>query len=202
MLKRENQICQSCNNPIRDEDIEFDHFIPHSKGGSSDEHNVVLLCKRCNRKKGSKFEDTYLVDSVLDHTREPQDTGLIKLLKTALKFNHEFLKKNGRDPEALDYTKLTGSRKPDLIENTLASVASDMRLFFTSKRPAEIPETIFHALGTRWGFTDGLVYKLSRIAADSQVPIDDLIKVESDLVFRLGWLIPRTSSNLSKWKLL
>ena len=50
VLKRDNQICSECGNPVLVEDIEFDHVIPWSKGGPTEEYNVRLLCKTCNRK--------------------------------------------------------------------------------------------------------------------------------------------------------
>jgi len=199
VLKRENQICQSCGTPVKDEDIEFDHFIPHSKGGSSDEHNVVLLCRRCNRKKGATFEKEYLVDSVLEHTREPHDVELIKMLKSILKFHHDFVRKNRRIPNAHDYTKLTGSRKPDRLERSMVNLAADMRLFFSSNKPEEISQVSFQALKSRWGFIDGRLYKLTVVATNSGVSSDELIRLEGDLVFRLGWHLPRTPANLAKW---
>lgn len=33
--------------------LEFDHIIPHAKGGASTVDNVQLLCRRCNLKKGA-----------------------------------------------------------------------------------------------------------------------------------------------------
>ena len=35
--------------------IEYDHIIPHAKGGSSDERNVQLLCRKCNLAKSDKI---------------------------------------------------------------------------------------------------------------------------------------------------
>jgi len=35
------------------EDLEFDHVIPFSKGGSSTPENLRILCRQCNRKRGA-----------------------------------------------------------------------------------------------------------------------------------------------------
>lgn len=35
-------------------DLEIDHVHPESAGGSHDAHNLQLLCRSCNRRKGAK----------------------------------------------------------------------------------------------------------------------------------------------------
>jgi 5-methylcytosine-specific restriction endonuclease McrA len=44
--------CVQCGS---NENLEYDHIIPVSRGGSSTARNVQLLCQRCNRRKGAKI---------------------------------------------------------------------------------------------------------------------------------------------------
>lgn len=44
--------CVSCGN---NENLEFDHIIPFSKGGSNSYRNIQLLCEKCNRQKSNKI---------------------------------------------------------------------------------------------------------------------------------------------------
>jgi hypothetical protein len=55
VARRDNYTCQSCGRHLKDDEVEFDHIIPLSKGGSSEEHNLRLTCLECNRSKGSKY---------------------------------------------------------------------------------------------------------------------------------------------------
>jgi hypothetical protein len=51
VARRDNYTCQECGKHLKDDEIEFDHIIPFSKGGSSEEHNIRLTCFKCNRSK-------------------------------------------------------------------------------------------------------------------------------------------------------
>lgn len=46
--RRDNGRCVKCNSDLN---LEFDHIIPLSKGGSNTERNIQLLCSQCNKKK-------------------------------------------------------------------------------------------------------------------------------------------------------
>ena len=43
--------CVHCGKKMRKGDVEIDHIIPRSKGGTNDPKNLQCLCKHCNRSK-------------------------------------------------------------------------------------------------------------------------------------------------------
>ena len=56
VVRRDNYTCQECKRHLKDDEVEFDHIIPVSKGGSSEEHNLRLTCYDCNRDKLDKIQ--------------------------------------------------------------------------------------------------------------------------------------------------
>jgi len=56
VVRRDNQTCQVCGRILKDDEIKIDHIIPYSKGGSTEESNLRVLCEDCNRKKGASIE--------------------------------------------------------------------------------------------------------------------------------------------------
>ncbi len=57
VVRRDGQICQKCNNPVLDNEVEFDHIIPFSRGGESTMENLRLIHKDCNRRKSNSLEE-------------------------------------------------------------------------------------------------------------------------------------------------
>jgi hypothetical protein len=49
---RDGGKCIQCGS---NENLEFDHIIPHSKGGANTYRNIQLLCEKCNRSKSAKI---------------------------------------------------------------------------------------------------------------------------------------------------
>jgi HNH endonuclease len=57
VARRDDYRCQRCLNPVPDDQMEFDHVIPHSKGGPTTVSNIRLLCRTCNRRKGNSLSE-------------------------------------------------------------------------------------------------------------------------------------------------
>jgi 5-methylcytosine-specific restriction endonuclease McrA len=51
---RDRNTCQYCGQPFSRNDLNLDHVIPRSQGGTSTWENVVCSCLRCNRLKGGR----------------------------------------------------------------------------------------------------------------------------------------------------
>ena len=51
VVRRDGQVCSVCRTNVPDDEIEFDHIIPHSRGGPTHTENIRVLCRTCNRKK-------------------------------------------------------------------------------------------------------------------------------------------------------
>jgi 5-methylcytosine-specific restriction endonuclease McrA len=56
VVRRDNSTCQICGLNLLDNEIEFDHTIPISRGGRSDETNLRVACEECNRKKSKNVD--------------------------------------------------------------------------------------------------------------------------------------------------
>ena len=57
VMRKDNYTCQVCGKFLLDREVEFDHIIPYSKGGHSDESNVRVTCSKCNRKKSNNVSE-------------------------------------------------------------------------------------------------------------------------------------------------
>lgn len=62
VLKAGKQRCALCGITAKERMLDVDHIIPRSRGGSSKEENLQVLCAKCNRSKGAK-DDTDFRDA-------------------------------------------------------------------------------------------------------------------------------------------
>lgn len=57
VVRRDGQTCQICHKNVLDNELEFDHIIPHSKGGPVSVENLRVLCVQCNSSKGDTLDE-------------------------------------------------------------------------------------------------------------------------------------------------
>lgn len=55
VLKRDGASCHICKELVEPEELDFDHVVPLSRGGSHTEANIAVSHAHCNRKKGGKL---------------------------------------------------------------------------------------------------------------------------------------------------
>lgn len=200
VLKRENQICSDCGKSVQDDDIHFDHIIPHSKGGSSDEHNVRLLCSKCNIRRSDRYEAEHLVAGVFEHVQQPLPIDFLELLVAAFSFAQGFRKEQGRFPSPDEVAKEFAAGKRTLLEERLCEMMNELDKFFAGKKPEEMTGNQFNALATRWGYADGDLYNLKDVAEKFHERITDLVLLERTLVSRAGWYLTDSKAVRAKWE--
>ncbi len=62
ILEKTGGVCAVCGRTLEYEKVTIEHFIPRYHGGTDDMRNLLPLCKKCNKNKGSrivKVEDHY-----------------------------------------------------------------------------------------------------------------------------------------------
>ncbi len=63
VARRDGQVCAICRKNVPDNEIEFDHIIPFSRGGPTTPENLSVLCRDCNRKKSDALRELLAGDA-------------------------------------------------------------------------------------------------------------------------------------------
>lgn len=158
-----------------------------------------MLCKDCNKKKGVKFEEKYLIKSLGELILEPVSIEVACVLLEDAEIGHEVFNKYSRDPVPLDYCRSYGRRKVRDYDEFAAQTFKTISEFFTSQKPKELKQRIFNALRYRWGFKDRQVHTLEETSKTFGIETSELLTAEVSLIERLGWNVKLTESTKNKW---
>lgn len=199
VLRRDNYICQICQKPIPDDKINFDHIIPWSKGGSSDESNIRLLCESCNKTRGNSFEEQYLVAHTQEVFHDPMSissdmvTDLLQLFLVAIELNRQL-----------------GSVWKDVYCNVIKTddVETDQFMFmlisqlwdvFCSEKffiPVKKKEAL---LRYRWGLKDGNIHSIQDTCQKHNVSVMYYVELEDLLLRQIGFVLEGKAAEDSKY---
>lgn len=199
VLRRDNYICQMCHNPIPDDRINFDHIIPWSKGGSSDEGNIRLLCESCNKSRGNSFEEQYLVAHAQEVFHNPSPissdmiTDLLQLFLVAIVLNEQL---------KLEWKKVycsvieTDDTEIDLFMYALISQLWD--IFHSEKFfiPIKKKESV---LRYRWGLEDGNIHSIQATCQKYKITIPYYVELEELLLRQIGFVLKGKATDDSKY---
>ncbi len=56
VVRRDGQMCQVCHQYVPDNELDFDHVIPHSKGGPVTVDNLRVVHSSCNKSKSDNLD--------------------------------------------------------------------------------------------------------------------------------------------------
>jgi 5-methylcytosine-specific restriction endonuclease McrA len=57
LLGKTDGVCARCGRTLSLEKTTIEHYVPKYRGGADDERNLLPLCKKCNKQKGSRLVD-------------------------------------------------------------------------------------------------------------------------------------------------
>lgn len=73
--------CPKCGRKFRKSEMDVDHIIPQSRGGTDSRYNLQVLCSHCNRFKGADMSDSRADLRKRERELRKQDREDIKILK-------------------------------------------------------------------------------------------------------------------------
>jgi 5-methylcytosine-specific restriction endonuclease McrA len=73
VLDRDGRVCQYCGKKgLYKQNYALDHILPIQSGGINTLSNLVVVCRPCNTRKGSKGLSDYIEKRLLDIARETE----------------------------------------------------------------------------------------------------------------------------------
>ena len=82
VIAKRGRYCSYCGKgPLYKRALHLDHVVPSKLGGATDLHNLRPACSHCNRTKGAKPLDVYIIDRL---ARLEQEHKILTAIKAKL----------------------------------------------------------------------------------------------------------------------
>lgn len=205
VTKRDGMVCQLCGKNLLIGEEQFDHIIPWSKGGSSDENNIRLLCEECNKKRSNNFEKEMLVNSFLDHVRNNIElsTDQIDDLLLSIDLMHEHYSTTDKEFSLKDFIssveKATGREVDKEMLETIFIIMQDFKILEEEKTIGYLSKNETEIIKYRWGYLDGNVHSMSDTCLKYNKEIKYLFDLERYLFEFLGFEVKNNKTNINKY---
>lgn len=191
VFRRDNSVCQICGENVALDEINYDHIIPWSKGGSSDEGNIRILCESCNKKRSNNFENEYLIAHMKEAFHEPIEINL-EMLEDLLRL---FLlmvamKSEGIDVSEEEYCLVIKSDDIETDHFMYNLIVNIEKLLITEQ--GFIKYNIqAEMLKYRWGIKGGQIHSIKETCNKFNKDISYYVEVEMFLLRQLGFMLEK-----------
>ena len=178
-----------CGKNIPDEEVNFDHIIPWSKGGSSDYNNIRLLCEKCNKKRSNSFEEEFLVASFSEIFNRPSQiiADMVFDLLDLVQLFYVIEKKFSAVSEKIFCEAVKGIDEE--TDKYMYMLVTDILSILKSETPFISVKKKMKLLKHRWGILDNNIYSINETCEKLHVDIQYYNEQETLLLRQIGFTI-------------
>ncbi|MFR4162065.1 MAG: HNH endonuclease [Paraclostridium sordellii] len=199
VFKRDGQVCQLCRRNICEEEINYDHIIPWSKGGCSDESNIRILCEECNKKRSNDFENEYLITHMKESFHDTSEITL-EMLKDLLRLFLLLIRLKSEDVD-VNEEKYCSIIKTDDIETDkfMYMLVTNIEEFLNKKDTFIKVKIQMEMIRYRWGVKDKQIHSIEETCIKFGKDIDYYVKIEMILLRHLGFILQKKYRNSNEY---
>ena len=205
VAKRDGMVCQICKKNILPEEAQYDHIIPWSKGGSSEEGNIRILCQGCNAKRSNNFEREMLVNSFKDHTIKKIELSVqeIEDLLLSMVFMQKHINQNKTEFKLENFMDKVNQNLGEIVDKdvleTILWVLKDIDILRDKENIGYLNKKETLCLKYRWGFIDGIVHSVKETSEKFQKEKIEIFDLERYLFEFIGFEIKNNKLNMDSY---
>ena len=187
--RRDQNICQICRCNIPDDEMNYDHIIPYSKGGSSQVNNIRILCQTCNNVRRNDFESEFLNVASTDLLVNPQKISTEKLEDLLSLQKVYLIIKSIVDSEDEIRKKFLQVIKTDDLNTDLFMYKHIKNINSFLNDENNIGKTNLSVLKFRWGIASNCISSIEESARKFKLTKDYCLQAEKVLIRQLGFVL-------------